>query len=286
MMKTNERFDGQANHSASKKVHLKKALGQYILKDRSFIERIVSAVPQGKLIVEIGPGAGALTEELLNRGHRLKAVELDQEMVSKLKQMFNHRRDFRLITGNILKVNWDEITKDNADDIVVVGNLPYHLASQILFNIFKLVRRNHVNITEMVVMLQREVGQRLTAEPGSRNAGSLALLTRYHGTPEYLFTVPAASFHPVPRVDGAVIRMTFHQPHEMPGVDYEAFRRVVRGCFAQRRKMMRNALGVIGNLPDGWQNLAYDFKLRPEQFNLMEFVNLTRDLLELQEEKH
>ncbi len=282
-MKKHMGKNNRAKRPASSGIRLKKELGQFILKDRSITERIASVVPIGHLIVEIGPGDGALTEQLLNHGHHLIGVELDQEMVRKLEQRFNHRRDFRLISGNILKVDWNKLA-GKSDDIIIVGNLPYHLFSPILFNIFEIVRQNRIRISEMIVMLQHEVGRRLTAEPRNKDFGSLTLLTRYHGIPHYLFTVPADCFHPKPRVDGAVVRIIFHQPDEMPDVDYETFRRVVRGCFAQRRKMMRNAMTVIEDLPEGWQNLGYDFKLRPEQLNFKEFVNLTKDLIKLQQE--
>ncbi|MDP8238990.1 MAG: rRNA adenine dimethyltransferase family protein [Candidatus Hatepunaea meridiana] len=300
------------NHN--KRIRLKKELGQFFLRDISIANRIALSVPTEPLVVEIGPGDGALTKELINTGHKVIGVELDREMIGLLEQRFEHRRDFRLIHGNILKVDWEMIA-EKADRLVVAGNLPYHLTSPILFNVFEIVRKGNksyecalqrvstnpsipktlctevrtqnsylqenVRIEEMVIMVQREVGIRLTANSGCRDCSALTLLTRYHGTPEYLFTVPSDCFRPMPKVDGAVIKIVFHQADQFPDVDYNEFRRIVRGSFAQRRKMMRNALGVIKDLPEGWRDLDYDFRLRPEAFSFDDFVNLTNDLQRL-----
>ena len=262
------------------KARPRKELGQFFLRDKSIAKRIAAAVKPGNQLIEIGPGDGALTKELFEHGHSVIGVELDADLVEKLEKRFQHRRDFRLISGNILKINWEEFEKKDSC-LTIVGNLPYHLTSPILFNIFEIVRRGTPRITECVVMVQREVGSRITAESGNKIYGALTLLTQYHGQTEYLFTVPASSFYPEPGVDGAIIRITFHEPENLPDIDYEAFRRIVRGCFAQRRKMMRNALGVVNDLPPGWANLNYDFKLRPEQFTFQDFISLTRDLLTL-----
>ena len=259
----------------------RKELGQFLLRNRDYSQRIASEVPPGALVIEIGAGDGSLTRELLDSGHRDVAVEIDQEMVRKIEHNFKHRRDFRLIKGNILTVDWNELTQKE-EKIVITGNLPYHLTSPILFDIFQLIRSGKSGIESMVVMVQKEVAMRLTSEPNRKSYGGLTLLARYHGRTEYLLTVPADAFYPKPKVDGGVIRLSFHTPEEMPDVDYYMFRRIVRGCFAQRRKMMRNAIGVVGDLPEGWEELQYDFTLRPENFSFEDFMALTRDIVNLQ----
>ena len=276
-MKAN--LDRADSRSFAKSPMQKKALGQFMLRDREIARRIAEAIPPVPLVVEIGPGDGALTVEMLASGHRVVGIEIDPQMCLKLNKRFNHRRDFRLVSGNILNVDWQQFATE-VSEIGVTGNLPYHLSSSILFSVFQQVRQNTPQLIRyMVVMVQREVGMRLTAEPGTKDYGSLTLLTRYHSKAEYLFTVPANRFYPTPKVDGAVVRLTFLSPDNMPSVDYEAFRRVVRGCFAQRRKMMRNAIGVINGLSDTWRDLDYDFTRRPEQFTFKEFIKLTEDLL-------
>jgi 16S rRNA (adenine1518-N6/adenine1519-N6)-dimethyltransferase len=264
----------------SRSARPKKQLGQFFLRDKSIAERIAAQIQPGRLLVEVGPGDGSLTDELLKLDHRVVGVELDPDMVKRLERRFQHRRDLRLVSGSILKLDWMEFDR-SGESLAIVGNLPYHLTSPILFNIFEMVRLGRPRIEECVVMVQREVGLRLAAEPGNKDYGSLTLLTQYHGRTEYLFTVPAASFYPVPGVDGGVIRIKFHAPSELPNVDYDAFRRIVRGCFTQRRKMMRNAINVVGDLPEGWKDLDFNFLLRPEQFSLADFIRLTGALIAL-----
>ena len=249
-----------------------------MLRDRGIARRIADAVPVEPLVVEVGPGDGALTTELLDTGHRVVGVEVDRSMIERLKGRFRSRREFNLIAGDILNVDWKSLS-GKEDELVVVGNLPYHLFSVILFKVFSFVRSGESPlIREMVIMVQREVGVRLTAEPGGRDYGGLTLLTKYHGRAEYLFTVPADRFHPKPKVDGAVVHLTFHQTGQFPPVDYNRFRRIVRGSFAHRRKTIRNALRSLNGLPDGWENLNYDFSLRPERFTFEDYIALTRDL--------
>jgi 16S rRNA (adenine1518-N6/adenine1519-N6)-dimethyltransferase len=260
----------------------RKALGQYFLRDAALARRIADATPPGIPVLEIGPGDGALTIQLLEAGRSVTAVELDPVLVERLQTRFHSRHDFDLITGNILQTDWDDLGK-RFSELVVTGNLPFHLASPIMFAVFSLVRRNRSpRIVQMVIMVQREVGQRITGHPGNKEYGSLTLLTGYHGAPEYLFTVPADRFKPRPQVDGAVIRILFHRPDQFPDIEYEYFRRIVRGCFAQRRKMMRNALRVVNDLPEGWHELDYDFTRRPEQFTPEEFIRLAKDIQRLQ----
>jgi len=270
--------NSSSRRTTSKGGRPKKHLGQFFLRDKSISERIAAQIQPGRLLIEVGPGDGSLTDELLKLGHHVVGVELDPSMVGRLERRFQHRRDFRLVSGNILKLDWMEFDR-NGESLAIVGNLPYHLTSPILFDIFEIIRMGKPKIEECVVMVQHEVGLRLAAEPGNKNYGSLTLLTQYHGCAEYLLTVPAASFYPIPGVDGGVVRIKFHTPSELPDVDYDDFRRIVRGCFAQRRKMMRNALGVVGDLPEGWKDLDFNFLLRPEQFSFDDFIRLTRELI-------
>jgi len=260
----------------------KKSLGQNFLRDVDIAYRIAKSLPTDKLVLEIGPGDGFLTEKLLETGHRIIGVEIDIEWMSKLQSRLKHHRGFKLVIGDFLDLDWETLNQE-ADEIVVTGNLPYHLASPTLFAMFRLVRDEvRPAIRQMVIMIQREVGARITAEPNCKEYGSLTLLTRYHALTEYLFTVPSSCFMPRPRVDGAVVRLTFRDPDNFPNVNYEIFRRFVRGCFAQRRKMMRNSLNVINDLPDGWRDLNYDFTRRPEQFTFQEYITLIKDLQNLQ----
>lgn len=262
----------------------KKSFGQFFLRDRQMALDIASSLSKVPTVIEIGPGDGALTEALLTVGHNVTAVELDPVMVSKLERKFKHRRDIRFINSDFLKIDWNSLHPET-NPISFTGNLPYHLTSPILFAVFDLVRNStSVNVYEMVVMIQKEVAYRLTAQAGNKTYGSLTLLSQYHCSAEYLMTVPRDRFFPRPGVDGGVIRLTFKNHASFPDVDFTSFRRVVRGCFAQRRKILRNALCVVNDLPEGWADLPYDFNRRPEQLTLNEYVALTKDLLKLTEE--
>ncbi|MFH0764824.1 MAG: 16S rRNA (adenine(1518)-N(6)/adenine(1519)-N(6))-dimethyltransferase RsmA [Calditrichota bacterium] len=263
------------------RIDKQKALGQYLLRDPSFARRIAEAVPAAPLVVEIGSGDGSLTSALLDAGHRVVGIELDPAMSAKLERRFIHRRDFRLRPGNVLSVKWAEFASETPE-IIIAGNLPYHLTSPILFDVFEFVRGGGLpRILQMVVMVQKEVGTRLAASPGGKAYNNLTLLAAYHSRIEYLFTVPADRFQPRPAVDGAVIRLILRTQNELPEINYEDFRRLVRGCFAQRRKMMRNALQVVNDLPEGWEELNYDWTLRPEQFTFEDFLRLAGDLNKL-----
>lgn len=269
----------EVNSFTRRKVHRpRKSLGQFFLKDSEISRQIASLIPQDAQVIEIGPGDGALTNELLAANHRVIGIEVDSSMVSRLQHRFEHRRDFRLISEDILKIDWKTVVSDKRKN-VIVGNLPYHLVSSILFAVFGYVRCcQEPHIDSMIVMVQSEVGRRITAHPRTKDYGSLTLLTQFHGFAEYMLRVPAESFYPIPAVDGGIIRILFRNPETLPKVDYEQFRRIVRGCFSQRRKMMRNALGVINDLPDNWQNLDFDFTRRAEEFTFEEFVSLTNNL--------
>lgn len=253
-------------------------MGQFYLRDRDITRRIAAATPADIPLLEIGCGDGALTDALLSEGRSVIGVEIDPGLASRLRHRFGANKQFQLVEGNAVKLDWSNLLAD-AEEIAVVGNLPYHLASRILFEVLDRVRTmSKPHIREMVVMVQREVAGRICAPSGGRDYGSLTLLVKYHGDAEYLFTVPADSFYPKPQVDGGVFRLTFAQPGRFPNVDYDAFRRVVRGSFTQRRKMLRNALRSVNDLPDGWQELGFDFRQRPEQLTFEDYLRLTREL--------
>ena len=233
------------------------------------------------LVLEIGPGDGFLTQYLLERNLQVTGVEIDSTWIEKLQRRVKNYSKFRLISGSILDLDWDSLAKIDGTK-AIVGNLPYHLVSSIIFGIFEIVRtRIDINLIEMVVMVQKEVAKRLTAQPGNKICGGITLLAQYHAELEYLFTVPAEAFFPRPKVDGAVIRLKFRHRDQFPDVDYEFFRRVVHACFGKRRKMMRNSLGTLTDLPGGWKELDFDFSLRPETLTLDQFVSLTKDLSNL-----
>lgn len=263
-------------------LHLKKALGQHFLRDRDAAARIASYLPKDKLIVEIGPGDGALTQELFQRGNRVLAIEIDAEMIPVLKRRFHRQKEtFQLMVADALRVDWEKLSEDS-EPYALTGNLPYNIASQLIMRIFNAVRHaEQPFVSEMIVMVQKEVAERLTASPGNKSYGALTILTDYHAESEYLFTIPNFDFFPKPLVDGGVIRLTIKKKNEVPKVDYVTLRRVVKGCFAQRRKVLSNSIRVVNGLPSAWREISIDWMRRPEQLEPEEFYALTNELMKM-----
>lgn len=260
----------------------KKGLGQNFLRDPNIAVDIARALPVDVPVLEIGPGDGFLTKQLLETDHRVIGVEIDKDWFHSLKRRLKGHSQFTLISANILKLDWDNLACD-VPEINIAGNLPYHLTSPAIFTIFDRVRYNKLpKIKHMVVMIQDEVGKRLTADPGNKQFGGVSLLARFHADVSYLFSVPADRFFPKPRVNGAVVKFDFKEPDELPNIDYYLFQMIIKNCFSQRRKMMKNTLGKL-QLPCDWQTLDYDFTLRPERFDFESFVSLTKDITALME---
>ena len=263
-------------------VHLKKSLGQHFLRNRDAAAQIAGYLPRGCRAVEIGPGDGALTQELFERDIDITAIEVDAEMIPLLKRRFHRQKEtFRIVVADALRINWATVAPGDGT-YRLVGNLPYNIASQIIIRVLDAVRLSTVPIiSEMIVMVQKEVAERITASPGSKIYGGLSVLAQFHAKCEYLFSIPSHDFFPKPQVDGGVIRLKFHEPGHFPEVEYQTFRRIVRGCFAQRRKILSNSIRVVNDLPDGWRDLPIDWNQRPERISMTEFVSLTNNLIRL-----
>ncbi|GAB5534090.1 MAG: 16S rRNA (adenine(1518)-N(6)/adenine(1519)-N(6)) -dimethyltransferase RsmA [Rubricoccaceae bacterium] len=266
-------------------VRPKKRLGQHFLTDPNTIRRIAAAIdaPPGAPVVEIGPGEGALTAVLLAQHPQLVALEVDPEAIGHLRQQFPSL-DVR--AGDVLDMDWHELATElgsrqleaesldslTLQSLHVIGNLPYYITSPILFAL--LAARQH--IARAVVMIQREVADRIVAEPSTKAYGTLSVQLQLLARPRFLFPVSRHVFRPKPDVESAVIALDFADVPPL-GVDEEALRRVVRTAFGKRRKMMRNTLRELaeewgGALPD---ELA---TRRPESLTPPQFVELTRTL--------
>lgn len=245
----------------------RKSLGQNFLTDHGIIDHIVSSLGAGKdqLVVEIGPGTGALTALLVERYPRFRAIEIDTRAVELLKRSYPEM-DIRQM--DVLDAAWLQ-SLPNSERAAVIGNLPYYITSPILF----LLIDNRDRFSEAVIMVQKEVAERLVAKPGTKAYGILSVQVQLAASVKYLFTVPRTAFYPQPNVDSAIIRLTFDRP--LPDVDGEHLRMVIRQAFSQKRKMLRNTLSPImhGKTLDGW-----DLSRRAETLSLDEFVRLAIDL--------
>jgi 16S rRNA (adenine1518-N6/adenine1519-N6)-dimethyltransferase len=248
-----------------RRIYPKKSLGQHFLQDKNIAERVASALT-GKgydSVLEIGPGMGILTDYLLKRDlSDLRVVEIDHNSVGYLKLRFPELKN--IIEGNFLAMDIDSMFPDK---IAVIGNFPFNISSQILFKVIK--HRNKV--MEITGMFQREVAERICTGPGSRTYGILSVLLQAYYKPEYLFTVSEQAFSPVPKVKSGVIRLTRNDTIAL-NCDEALFFRVVKVCFNQRRKMLRNSVRSAFLLrSDDYP----DFSMRPEQLSVERFVDLT-----------
>jgi len=247
-------------------VRPKKSLGQHFLHDRRIAGLIVSSLQAEGVdyVVEVGPGMGVLTEDLLQRfGPVFYAVEVDGESVQYLRQRLPE------LGGNLIEADFLDVDIENCFNgrVAIIGNLPYNISSQIFFKILAMRQR----VVEAVVMVQREVAQRIAEKPGYKTYGILSVLLQAYFNIEYLHTVSEGAFTPPPRVKSSVIRLTRNHVAELD-CNPELFVRVVKASFNQRRKMLRNAIhsafpGVEAGKPFS--------ERRAEQLSVADFVELT-----------
>ncbi len=248
----------------------RKRFGQHFLHDRHYIERIVNAFHpvNGQHIVEIGPGLGVLTRELLTRTEQLHAVELDRDLVARLQQELGAAGKLTLHQADALNFDFCERVPPG-EKLRVIGNLPYNISTPILFHLLDQLDC----IGDMLFMLQKEVVDRMCAPPGGRDYGRLSVMLQVRCQVERLFDVPPGAFTPPPKVDSAVVRLV---PHAQPPValrDARGFALVVKAAFAQRRKTLRNTLkGLVS--ADTMQALGIDPGRRAETLSLAEFAAL------------
>ncbi len=243
----------------------KKSLGQHFLTDANIIEKIAKAIPAkpGDRVIEIGPGTGALTEALVDRFEDLVLIELDQRAIEVLEQKFD---DLEIHHENVLDVNWKELSTSK-QKTHVVGNLPYYITSQILFSLLE----NRTLLANALLMMQKEVAERIVANIRTKDYGILSVQTQLMSSPEILFPVSRHCFKPQPNVESAVIRFSFDKGPL--ACSDENLKTVVRTAFNQRRKKLSNALKPIiskDKLPKG-----FDFDKRAEAWVPSEYEKLT-----------
>lgn len=251
----------------------KKSLGQHFLHERGFVERIVLAVnPQpGDVLVEIGPGQGAITFPLLQRHGALTAIEFDRDLLQPLADAAQAYGQLTLIHADVLNVDLTALAASRT--LRLVGNLPYNLSSPILFHVL-----DHAAVVQdMHFMLQKEVVDRMAAGPGSKVYGRLSVMLQAYCTVTALFTVPPGAFRPPPKVDSAVVRLVPRDPASIGIHDPARFAAVVRAAFGQRRKTLRNALQAVCDA-GALHAAGIDPQARAEQLPVTDFVHLANTL--------
>lgn len=251
----------------------RKRFGQHFLQDRAVIAQIISAIrPQATdQVVEIGPGRGALTTPLLARVARLDVIEFDRDLVVWLQQQFN-QSSLVIHQADVLQFDFFQCYQ-TGHAVKVVGNLPYNIATQLLFHLLDFLPM----IKEMVFMLQQEVVERLVAVPNTSEYGKLSVLLQYFYEMETVITIPPSAFFPPPKVNSAVIRL---KPQTTPPVevnDVAIFSQIVKQAFAQRRKTLKNNLKNICNVNE-LEQLEINPQVRAENLTLLQFARLANYL--------
>jgi 16S rRNA (adenine1518-N6/adenine1519-N6)-dimethyltransferase len=253
-----------------KQVRPKKNLGQHFLTDLSIAKAIadtVDACPELP-VLEVGPGMGVMTQYLVEKPRPLKVVEIDRESVAWLNEHFPKLRE-NILGEDFLRM--DLHTVFDGQPFVLTGNYPYDISSQIFFKMLD----NKELIPCCTGMIQREVAQRMAAEPGSKTYGILSVLIQAWYNVEYLFTVDEHVFNPPPKVKSAVIRMTRNEVMDL-GCDERLFKRLVKTVFNQRRKMLRVSLKQMLPADSSFFTLHSSLLTkRPEQLSIQQFVELT-----------
>lgn len=246
-------------------------LGQNFLADRKAAEKIVAALGDvtNKLAVEIGPGKGVLTDMLVQRAAHVVAIELDRVLGAQLRMKYSGRTNLEIIEGDVLGIDFARLVgRDTgtagdtrihrAPKAQVIGNLPYYITSPILMHLFA----HHEHIDQIVIMVQREVAERIAAEPGGREYGVLSATARLFAKVENLFTLPPGAFTPPPKVHSTVLRLTINPKAEKFGVEPNAFVEFLKLAFAQKRKTLLNNLKP--RYPEQAARAIAGAKLRPD----------------------
>jgi 16S rRNA (adenine1518-N6/adenine1519-N6)-dimethyltransferase len=250
----------------------RKRFSQNFLHDAHYIERIVDAIDPrpGDRIVEIGPGLGALTAPLIARAGRVTCIEIDRDLAARLRGRFGAGQ-LTLLEGDALKFDWGTLAAADPQPLKIVGNLPYHISTPLLFTLLPI----GTHVVAQHFMLQKEVVDRIVAAPGSKDFGRLSVMLQFHYRAARLFVVPAGAFSPPPKVQSAIVRLTPVPADELPHVDVALFRRVVTAAFGQRRKTLRNALaGLLTE--DQVRSAGIDPGARAETLGVAAYVALTR----------
>jgi len=273
-------------------ISCRKSLGQNFLTDKNIIEKIIAAaeLKDTDLVVEIGPGLGALTAQIALAAEKVIAVEVDRGLIAALAEVLEELQNVEIVQDDALKTDFDLLIGERTGGLYgkgakkykLMANLPYYITSPIIMHL--LMAR--FNISMMVIMIQAEVAERLAASPGSKAYGALSLAVQYFTEPEILFRVPRTVFYPKPGVDSAVVRLSVRSEPAVTVRDETAFFKTVRAAFGKRRKTLLNALtgSIIGidreTCLRALKNSGIDPVRRGETLSLAEFATLTESILE------
>ena len=266
--------------------HFQKKFGQNFLIDTHVLDKIIAAakITKDDFVLEIGPGIGTMTQYLCENAKRVLAVEIDNNLIPVLKETLKDYDNVEILHGDILKQDIKAIATNynGGKPIKVVANLPYYITTPIIMGLFE----SHVPLSNITVMVQKEVAERMQATPGSKTYGALSLAVQYYATPYIAANVPPNCFMPRPNVGSAVIRLTCLSEPPVSVVDEALMFRLIRASFNQRRKTLVNGLHNSPELDfskeeitEALNDIGKSPSVRGETFSLQDFAGLTNRLL-------
>lgn len=266
------------------KIQANKSLGQNFLIDDNVIESIIesSEIKKEDLIIEIGPGLGVLTDRLLKKSDNVVVIELDKRMISILKNRFCLNKNLEIINEDVLKVDLEELIKNKKQQnkinkVKIVANLPYYISTPIIMKLLE----NRLEISEIIVMVQKEVAERLSAKTGEREAGAITYAVEYYAQATKIIDVPKESFIPSPKVESQVIKLEVRKNPKIKVEDEKLLFSIIQKSFMQRRKTLSNALinnKILENreeVEEMFKTLEIDRNVRGEKLTLEEFGKIT-----------
>jgi 16S rRNA (adenine1518-N6/adenine1519-N6)-dimethyltransferase len=259
----------------------RKSLGQNFLVDENVLRKIVRALaPQPEdHFVEIGPGLGALTKYLLAAGSRCVAIEIDQRLIPHLQQQFGHHPNFTLRCADFREIDLKQFVGEKK--LRLVGNIPYHITSHLVFTAFE----QREVLQDMILTVQREVAERIVASPGGKDYGILSVISQTFARAELLFTISPQVFRPKPEVDSAVVHWRF-QPPLLLIRDSTSYVVMVKTIFGQRRKTLRRSLSKLASADTLAAIEFLDLQRRPETLTISEMIQLANFLSETERRRN
>ena len=271
------------------KIRANKSLGQNFLINQNVVDNIVgcSNITKDDLVIEIGPGLGTLTKELLEKAGKVICIELDKKMVKILTERFSLYDNFELINNDVLQVKLNKIISEEKEkhgykSAKIVANLPYYITTPIIMNLLE----DRLDLESITVMIQTEVADRLIATPGEKNTGAITYSVYYYATSEAILEVPNDSFIPEPEVTSKVIKLTLRKEPPVEVKSKGVMFKIIKSAFMQRRKTLLNALTntkVFMSKEEGIKilnELGLDENIRAEKLTLKNFAEITNKILE------
>ena len=269
--------------------HTSKKLGQNFLVDNNIISKIIDAadLTSDDLVVEIGPGLGVLTQSIADKARQVYTIEIDRNLQPIIEHNLKQYHNVKVFFQDALKADFDRLVLTEAGEenrsYKVIANLPYYITTPLLMHILE----SKFNVELVVIMVQREVAERMTAPPGKKDYGALSVAVQYYTEPEIICRVPKTVFIPAPEVDSTVVRLTKRKSPPVELKSEKLFFKLVRAAFNQRRKTVLNALegGGLGLTKEDWKSILEKIHIDPirrgETFSLQDFAILANCVYEV-----